>query len=295
MTVRGLLKEASEYLKSKNIEDPTRESGLLLSWAMGKDLSFLYAHPDLEPDKIVIEVFKSILKRRGDNEPLSYITGECEFLGLSFKVNKNVLIPRADTEILAEAALYSMGKRNFIFNYSMFTLPNKDSYLVLDACTGSGCLAVSIARYENRAYVEAVDISEEAIKLAKLNAVKHRVENRVSIKKLDILNELPQALGKVDLLVSNPPYIPSGDIENLIPSVSCFEPIIALDGGNDGLVFYRRLANISKVLLTDQGIIAVECGYNQAHQVENIFKEKGMKTVVIKDLSGIDRVVAAQR
>lgn len=299
MTLKILLNEASEVLKQKNVEDPSKEAGLLLSWVLGKDLGFVYTHSDLTlPDEKTRE-FWSVIKRRGQHEPYAYITGECEFLSLTFEVSPNVLIPRPDTELLAEAAFAAFGKGDPLFTQYMFTLPQKKTYRVLDIGTGSGCLAVSIAKHaylsKIDAEVYAVDISEKALEKAKRNAERNHVSERVHFIQADFLTDCSLITGPYDLVVSNPPYIPSKDIPTLMPSVRDFEPHAALDGGQDGLLFYRALAEKAQSLLVQQGILAVECGFDQALQIQNLFSKKLMESIVLKDLAGINRVVAARR
>ena len=298
MTLKDCLHEAADYLKQKNVEDPSKEAGLLLSWVLGKDLAFVYAHPDLDLDEENRRKFCSTVERRGSQEPYAYIIGQCEFMSLTFDVNPNVLIPRADTELLAETALAAMGTPNPFYRETMFKLPPKEAYRVLDIGTGSGCLSVSIARYAAlsgiSAHVDGVDISPEALKTALGNAQKHCVASRMHFIQADFLSNISMLRGKYDLIVSNPPYIPSADIGALMPSVRNFEPRSALDGGRDGLLFYRELAYKVSSLLLPEGILAVECGFDQASQIQSLFSDKKMETLILKDLAGISRVVAAR-
>lgn len=293
MTIGDLLKEASEHLKDNNVEDPSFEAGLLLSYVTGRDLSFIYAHPDEVPDSSLIEKYRACVERRGRHEPFAYITGECGFLDLTLYVDRNVLIPREETELLAQSALWTLGKSPAYFKPNLPRLPVKENYRILDVGTGSGCLAVSIARHCEPAFVDALDISNDAIAIARKNAEKYGVENRIDFINADFLNSFVNS-AKYDLIVSNPPYIPEGDIPFLSESVRDYEPYAALAAGKDGLVFYRALAQRASSLLLDHGMIIVECGFDQGQKVREIFSEKGMETVVLKDLAGIDRVVAAK-
>ncbi len=295
MSLQDLLNQASTYLKERNVEDPSLEAGLLLSWVLGKDLGTLYMDSGLSPNQEQIQLFWAAVERRGHHEPFAYITGECEFLSLSFKVNPHVLIPRADTEILAEAALKAMGKGSPYFYQPMFTLPEKDGYRVLDVGTGSGCLAISLAKNVSVCRVEALDISEQALATAKANGEFHHVSEQIRFIRGDFLGDLSALAPQYDLIVSNPPYIPAKDVEELMPSVRNYEPHTALAGGDDGLVFYRALAQKAPSLLAPHGIMIVECGYDQAYPVQALFLEKGMETLFLKDLSGINRVVASRR
>lgn len=293
MTIEKLLKNAIEYLKDKNVEDPSLEAGLLLCRLIDKDQSYIYAHPDQRLNDKLIESYWSFIERRGRHEPFSYITGECGFLDLVFYVNYDVLIPREETELLAQGALWSLGKSPPYFNQYMSRLPSKKTYRVLDVGTGSGCLAVSLAKGCDSIFVDAIDISDEALIIAEKNALRYNVENRIKFMKADFLNYFAPD-GKYDLIVSNPPYIPEKDIPFLSDSVKNFEPHIALAAGTDGLVFYRTFADRASSLLLDNGMIIVECGFDQGLKVKDIFSEKNMHTILLKDLAGINRIVAAK-
>lgn len=326
--MQELLRQGAEILKQNHIEDPSREAGLLLSRASGMDLSLVYAHLDRTPDARQIGAYFSALERRANHEPYAYITGQCEFLSLSFEVNPHVLIPRADTELLAEAAIFALGadglnqSLNRDLDQNMFRLPDKKGYRVLDVGTGSGCLAVSIARYVPSSVVDAVDISGDALDTAGRNAQRHHVRDRINFIRADFLNSdlpplpplpsgLPDAPDSVDdpepfvpelrrarrydLIISNPPYIPSGDIPALMADVRDYEPHTALDGGRDGLAFYRAFAGKVRNMLNPDGVLAVECGFDQALQIRELFEGRRMQTLVLKDLSGFGRVVAARQ
>lgn len=294
MTIGNLLKEAIKYLKDNNVEDPSFEAGLLLSHIIGKDQSYIYAHPDYVLNDQSVEKYRSYIKRRGRHEPFSYIIGECGFWDLTFFVDRHVLIPREETELLAQSALWALGKSPAYFNRSIPRLPEKEAYRVLDVGTGSGCLAVSIAKYCDLAFVDALDISGDAIAVARKNSGRYNVENRINFIIADFLNNFHNT-EKYDLVVSNPPYIPENDIPFLADSVKKYEPHIALAAGKDGLVFYHALADRSSSLLFDHGMIIVECGFDQGQKVKEIFSERDMETVILKDLAGIERIVAARR
>lgn len=293
MTIGNLLKEAINYLKSKNIEDPSLEAGLLLCRLLDKDQSYIYAHSDEMLDNQLVEVYRSYIERRGRQEPFAYIVGECGFLDLILFVNHHVLIPREETEILAQGALWSLGKSPAYFNHSIPRLPYKSTYHVLDVGTGSGCLAVSLAKGCDNVFVDAIDISGEALAIARKNAERYKVENQINFINADFLSNFEYA-EKYDLILSNPPYIPEEDITTLSESVKNYEPHTALTPGKDGLIFYRVLADKASSLLFDHGMIIVECGYDQGIKVSEIFSEKGMETVILKDLAGIDRIIVAR-
>lgn len=298
ITVKDLLHQAISLLKEKNqqgMEDPSKEAGLLLSWVLKKDLGYLYAHTDYLVDNVQAEFYMSCVRRRAQHEPFAYITGECEFMGMSFFVNPSVLIPRADTELLAEAVICALGYKPFFFNQPCFHLAQKDTYRALEIGTGSGCLAVSAAKHINSLWVEAVDISEAALRTAEANAFRHGVNDRISFIQRDFLDKAAEVHPPYDIIFSNPPYIRASDIPELMPDVRDYEPHTALDGGVDGLAFYKALAQKAHELLLPHGILAVECGFDQAMIISEIFSKKGMKTLCLKDLAGIDRVVMAQK
>lgn len=216
--------------------------------------------------------------RRKTGEPLQYILGETEFMSLGFYVEKGVLIPRADTETLVETVIEE--------------IRDDRTYKVLDICSGSGCVGISIAYYRNNVTADLVDIDDTALETGERNIVRNSVDNRVKILKKDILKEYPDS--KYDIIVSNPPYIESDIIETLQTEVKNYEPRIALDGGADGLIFYRRIAKIAPELLSENGLIAMEIGYNQAEQVVELLKNNFDNIQVIKDLGGNDRVVTGR-
>ncbi len=218
-----------------------------------------------------------MVNRRLSGEPLQYITGECEFMSLSFFTDRGVLIPRSDTETLVETVLEQM---------------DGEKTNVLDICAGSGCIGISIAHYRKNAFVRLIDISDKALETAQKNIEKNNVSSRVSAMKMDILQECP--VGEYDIIVSNPPYIETETIGTLQTEVKDFEPILALDGGADGLMFYRRIAEITPLILKKDGIMAFEIGYKQGDAVKEIMENNFLNVKVIKDLCGNDRVVTGR-
>ena len=216
-----------------------------------------------------------MIERRQKGEPLQYILGECGFMSLDFYVESGVLIPRSDTETLVETVIEAA---------------NKDRKTkILDICTGSGCIGISLARFLPCSEVDLVDISDKAIAVAAKNIIRNDVSDRVKIKKLDILNEYPDK--QYDIVVSNPPYIETDVIDTLEVKVKDFEPRLALDGGADGLVFYRRIISIADKILNQNGFFAFETGYEQGGAVSALMNEKFTDIRVIQDLNKNDRVV----
>lgn len=218
------------------------------------------------------------LKRRISGEPLQYILGFTEFMGFEFRVNKNVLIPRPETEILVETAVRLQPEN------------------ILDLGTGSGCIAVSILKLLPSARVSAIDISQEALDVARENALSNKVEDRIKFIKSDLFTDYRLPISDYDMIISNPPYIPSDEIGKLQPEIK-FEPRIALDGGPDGLDFYRRLADKAANYLRNGGFLIMEMGFGQVEAIKNIFQKcKEFKIIeVAKDYNNIDRIMVLKR
>lgn len=218
---------------------------------------------------------EELAERRMSGEPLQYILGETEFMGLPFKVDKRVLIPRADTETLAETVIEYIGDKRMS---------------VLDIGTGSGCIGISIAKLCPKSEVTLLDLSAPALDVAAANAEQNGVQ--VRLLRCDILTQTPP--GSYDVIVSNPPYIETGVIDGLDGTVKDYEPTAALDGGADGLRFYRRIASAAPGMLKRGGYIAFEIGYDQGRSVTELLKENGFShTALIRDPCGNDRVVTA--
>ncbi len=218
------------------------------------------------------------LEQRKQGKPIAYITGVCEFMALPFVVSEDVLIPRADTEILVETVLQYHNKKNF--------------KKVIDVCTGTGCIAVSLAKYSNMELC-GVDISTTALHIAQKNAV----NNDVCVKwfQSNLFETVPDSwLNNADAIVSNPPYIATKQIQTLMNSVKEFEPYLALDGGEDGLYFYKKIVQQSKQFLKEGAYLFFEIGCEQAYNVCDILKQYGFESVKIyQDLAGLDRVISA--
>ena len=220
-----------------------------------------------------INAANKMTDRRVNGEPLQYILGECEFMSLPFYVERGVLIPRADTETLVETVIEA-AKRNA---------------KILDICCGSGCIGISLAHYIKDAHVTLLDISDKAIEVTEKNIKLNGVSDRAAVKKLDILTDIPDK--KFDIIVSNPPYIETAVIDKLQTEVKDFEPRLALDGGGDGLMFYRRITGIAPKMLNENGILAFEIGFDQGEAVKELMKNNFKEIKIIKDLAGNDRVV----
>ena len=271
MTYREVITLGERDLKQAGIVDAKIDAWLLMEACFKIDRSFYYMHMNEEVTDDLIREYELSVKKRAEHIPLQYITGETEFMGLNFKVNSSVLIPRQDTEVLVEEAL-------------KVVKPGMD---VLDMCTGSGCIIISILHNVSDAKGYAADISKQAINIAKENAKLHEVP--VLFERSDLFENIS---GTYDVIVSNPPYIPTDVIPELMPEVKEFEPVEALDGKEDGLFFYRKIVAESRQYLKENGHLMFEIGYDQGKAVSDMMREAGFKEVrVIKDLSGNDRVV----
>jgi len=228
----------------------------------------------------VCSVFFELVQRRAKSEPIAYITGYKDFMSLTIKVTPKVLIPRPETEILVEHVIEHF---------------NGKQAEILELCTGSGCIAVALAKYLPKSKITAVDISETALQAAAENIRIGQLEQRVNLIKCDILSPNEITGQTYDAIVSNPPYIKSADVLQLMPDVRLYEPSIALDGGADGVAFYRAIAGICSKSLKAGGLAAVEIGVGQAEEVAEIFSG-GLEDIrVLKDFSGIERVVTGKK
>lgn len=249
-----------------------RDSEILLSDIMGMDFLELTLNRECELNKVQEETLIRYYERKKAGEPVYYITGSCEFMSLGFMVNKNVLIPRSDTETLVEYVIDRIGN---------------SKKTVLDIGTGSGCIGISIKKYCPNAEVTCLDISSGALEVASANAKANEVY--VEFLNMDILGDIPDK--KFDFIVSNPPYIRPDVIEGLDKNVKDFEPYTALCGGGDGLLFYRRITSVMGDLLNVGGELAFEIGYDQGKEVLALVSEKFNECGIIKDLCKNDRVV----
>lgn len=279
MTFFELWKWGEKRLAEAGIEEAELDSRYLLLEAFGLDLAhFLLKEQEQVPtvDGRTRE-YSDAIQARACRAPLQYLVGSQEFMGFSFLVDERVLIPRQDTETLVELVLQENPE------------PEKR---VLDLCTGSGCIAVSLALLGKYSRVDAADLSEEALEVAGENG--KRLESGVRFLKSDLFRDLDREK-KYDIIASNPPYIPSQVIEGLEPEVRDYEPRMALDGSGDGLAFYRRIAAESGVFLADGGRLYLEIGHDQGEAVETLLKENGFVHIkVVKDAAGNDRVVRAE-
>ncbi len=282
MTLYDLLNEGSAALLQAGDSDGENDAKLLLFEAFHLDLvHFLMdrLRPLSESNAETqekMQTYRGMIAKRASRIPLQQILGSQEFMGLEFYVNEHVLIPRQDTETLVELVLQEQQGRE---------------KKLLDLCTGSGCIAISLAVKGGYESVTATDLSEEALKVAERNAKAH--QKKIIFRQGDLFTALPQSeAGTFDIITSNPPYIPTAVIATLEPEVREHEPMMALDGTEDGLKFYRQIAKKAGTWLKPGGVIYLEIGYDQGEAVSGLLREAGFDKVrVVKDLPGKDRVV----
>lgn len=274
MKYRELYQKGVETLKQAGIPEAELDARLLLEHICQTDRNVLLVHGDREIEEEQSGHYLEAIQIRKKRIPLQHITGKTEFMGLEFVVSRNVLIPRQDTEILVETALKHL----------------HDGMKILDMCCGSGCILLSLLHYSNDCLGVGVDLSDEALQIAKENAKRLSLEARWI--RSDLYTEL-DATKKFDLLVSNPPYIRTSEIENLMPEVKEYEPYMALDGREDGLFFYRELLKGAPAYLNRGAVVLFEIGCDQGVDVSDLMKRMNMIEVqIIKDYAGLDRVVS---
>ena len=276
MKYRETYENGKRILSDSGIENADIDARLLLEYICHTDRSYLYAHGDDELTDMQQQMYQMLIDKRSSRVPLQHITGEQDFMGMTFRVNENVLIPRQDTEVLVEEAM----------------LVTEDGAKLLDMCTGSGCVLISVARYKNDLYTVGADISEKALAVAKSNADRllniENANNPVFIQ-TDLFDKIDE---KFDVITSNPPYIESEVINSLEAEVKNYDPMLALDGGEDGLVIIRKLITESRNYLNNGGYLLFEIGYNQGEICKDLMLRAGYSDVeIIKDLAGLDRVV----
>ena len=280
-TVKRLLTWTEDFLRKKGVEAPRLEAQILLAHALGCKKIDLYVRHAEEPPEDQRTRFRGMIKRRADGAPNAYLVGYREFFSLEFAVTPAVLIPRPETELLVLEA----GK---------FLKPIP-APAILDVGTGSGCVAVALAKQHKAAVVTATDISRDALDVARGNAVAHGVADRVHFLEGSMLE--PAAGATFDVIVSNPPYITHVELDALAKTVKDFEPRLALDGGPDGLTYYRQIAAGAAERLTPGGMVLVEIGSTQEAAVRDLFAANdGLEHVrMVRDMAGLPRVVTARK
>lgn len=272
MTYREAVMLGEKVLSTAHIEDVKIDAWRLLEMVCKIDRNFYYMHMEEDMPEEQLSEYEIAIKKRAEHIPLQYIIGETEFMGLKFKVNSSVLIPRQDTETLVEESLKVV----------------RPGMKVLDLCTGSGCVVISILHNVKDVEGYAIDISKQALNVAKENAKLNDVA--VNFERSDLFDNVT---GTFDVIVANPPYIRTEEIAKLMPEVCTFEPMEALDGKEDGLYFYRKIIEKCEDYLNPEGRILFEIGYDQGEAVSELLRNAGFHEVkVMKDLAHNDRVVS---
>ena len=281
-TIARLLSWTTDFFREHGIENPRLDAEVLLGAVLGKDRMYLYVHFDEPLEPVELARFRSHVKERAAHVPLAYVLGRREFMGLDFRVTRDTLIPRPDTEVLVQCAVDFLRAR---------AAEGRDDLALADIGTGTGAIALSVLHYTEGARADAVDISPAAAEVARENAERLNLTERIEIHEGDLT--APLAGCSYDVILSNPPYIPTADIATLMPEVRSYEPHLALDGGRDGLTIYRRLAADAPALLRDGGMIAVEVGIGEACDVACLLEThpRIVRTGIHRDLGGIERVV----
>ncbi len=285
-TVIDIIRWGTGYLAEKGFDEARLTVELLLGETLGVKRFDLYVKHDQPLKKSELDKFKVLLKRRLSHEPVQYILGKTNFYSIEIKVDKRALIPRPETEILAEA----------VIEHCRTFLSQKEVVRVLDVGTGSGCLAIAVAKFVKNSSVVAIDKSAAAIELAKENARGTGTEENITFVQSDFL-KLENNVFETgfDVIISNPPYIRESELASLAQDIRDFEPVDALSDGRDGMTFFRKISEAAPMLLRDGGWVFVETAYGQAKDVARIFSENGgTELLVKKDLSNIERVVRSR-
>ena len=279
MEINKLLRIGVDKIKGRQYGNSVLEATLLLGKLLNVDKTYVYTHGKEEVPEDIVDRFMKLIEKRANGYPIQYIMKEKEFMGLDFYIEEGVLIPRPDTEILVE----------YIIKYIEEKYKDRPVEVV-DLGTGSGAIGISIAYYRKNAMVYGVDSMDIPLKVAHINKDKYKLDN-VKIIRSDLFQNMNKEQ-KFDIIASNPPYIPKGDLESLQAEVKDYEPMTALDGGEDGFDFYRRIIPDSKKHLKDQGLLIFEIGYDQGPKLQKMMEEEGFKNIkILKDLQGLDRVV----
>lgn len=279
-TYRELYEEGRRILEQAGLPDAALDARFLLEEVCGTNLQTLLVFPEKKVTEEEVNQYRAFIQRRKDREPTAMILGEWDFMGLTFRLNKSTLIPEQDTEVLVETALEELKRRGL----------GEAPLRILDLCTGSGCILLSLLHELRNAGGLGTDLSEEALEAARENAVRLGLQERAAFRQGDLWE--PVGDERFDLIVSNPPYVPTDVIPTLEPEVRCGEPYAALDGGEDGLVFYRRILKEAAGHLKPSGIIIVESGFDEAAQISALMQDQKLRGIrTVKDYGGLDRVV----
>jgi release factor glutamine methyltransferase len=285
VTVLEVIQRSTEFLKNKGVDSPRLQTELLLAHLLNLPRMQLYLNFERKLSETEVDKFRELIKQRGQREPLQHIVGSTSFCGLELIVNRHVLIPRHETELLAEKGWTFLNSSPSTINHQLST--------ALDLGTGSGCLAIALAVHCPAAQLFATDISPESLEVARQNAARHNVLDRISFLQSDAFAAL-ESSRPFDLIISNPPYIPTDQIPSLQIEVRDHDPRQALDGGPDGLAFYRRIAAEGLPFLKAGGKIMLEFGDGQAQAVREIFEsQKWIVEAIVEDYTQRPRILIA--
>jgi release factor glutamine methyltransferase len=283
-TIQKLLSWVTEYFTGKGVDSPRLSAEWLLCYVLGLKRIELYTQFNKVVGQEQLSQLHELVKRAGAHEPIAYITGKKEFYSLEFEITKDCLIPRPETELLVERAIEFLRTRN-------------GEQFICDLCTGSGCIAVAIARNFASCRIVATDISDAALTVAEKNVAKHGLMNRVKLLQGDLFEPVIAGLGpaKFDLIVSNPPYVSEPEYEKLAPNIKDFEPKSALTAGNDGLDIIKKIIADANQHLKPTGALMLEIGNEQGNAVRNLLETAGYfgDVKIDKDYSNLDRLAVA--
>jgi release factor glutamine methyltransferase len=280
-TIGSMIQWATDDFRARGIENPRLDAELIVAFALKTTRMQLIIDSKRPLEGVELALLRDLVKRRRSREPVAYLRGEREFFGMVFRVNSSVLIPRPDTEALVSVGLTRTAHLSLALRH-------------LDLCTGSGCVAIAIARTRPTAHVFATDISKDALVVARENAYRLGAYN-VAFREGDLFEPVNDLHPKLDLITANPPYIASGEIGTLQPEIKDFEPRIALDGGVDGLDLVRKIIEGARAFLASDGILAIEIGAGEAEATRALFEEAGFGEIQTeRDYGKIERVVSGK-
>lgn len=286
MEIKDLIRMGIKKLDRRKYSNPPLECVLLLAYLLDVDKTYIYIHNNEEVPSSVEDKYFSLIDERRKGYPIQYILKEKEFMGISFYIEEGVLIPRPDTEILVQYVLDYIDEKY-----------KEGDIKIVELGTGSGCISLSIAYYKKNVFVYSVDIDKKANAVAEENSKRLKLPGRVKILEGDLFQGIKNMglKNSVDIIVSNPPYIPEDEIFGLQDEIKKYEPLWALDGGEDGLDYYRRIIPQSKEYLKNRGILVFEMGFDQGRKIKELMEKGNFRNInILKDLQGLDRVITGE-
>lgn len=286
MEIKDLIRMGIKKLDRRKYSNPPLECVLLLAYLLDVDKTYIYIHNNEEVPSSVEDKYFSLIDERRKGYPIQYILKEKEFMGISFYIEEGVLIPRPDTEILVQYVLDYIDEKY-----------KEGDIKIVELGTGSGCISLSIAYYKKNVFVYSVDIDKKANAVAEENSRRLKLSDRVKILEGDLFQGIKNMglKNSVDIIVSNPPYIPEDEIFGLQDEIKKYEPLWALDGGEDGLDYYRRIIPQSKEYLKNRGILVFEMGFDQGRKIKELMEKGNFRNInILKDLQGLDRVITGE-